>query len=203
MRLEWRKSAVLSQTCTSLRGHRTVRCPGWRTRRTHCPRELLGTLRLKFTELSGEPAAPAPTVGSAISGRRVASANGHQAALDCPMCHEGQWLQQSALPKKERYRTLFMCGGAPDCPMRPRIEGNYCLPNGTTTAPSCLRAIKGTPRLMEQYTKPPLNILWRLDSTNTHLIHCVWDLSTCLSRELATLCFVLVSWLVCVSLLRL
>jgi hypothetical protein len=35
------------------------------------------------TGLSGEPTAPAPTVGSAISGRRVARANGHQAAPDC------------------------------------------------------------------------------------------------------------------------
>jgi hypothetical protein len=34
------------------------------------------------TGLSGEPTVPAPTVGSAISGRRVARANGHQAAPD-------------------------------------------------------------------------------------------------------------------------
>jgi hypothetical protein len=39
------------------------------------------------TGLSGEPAAPAPMVGSAISGRRVAHANGHQAASDCLVCH--------------------------------------------------------------------------------------------------------------------
>jgi hypothetical protein len=96
-----------------------------------------------------------------------------------------------------------MSGGAPDCPVRPRSEGNYCLPNGAPTAPSYLGAIKGTPRRMEQYTKPPLNILRRLDSANTHLNHCLWDLSTCLSYELDALCFVLVSLLVCVSLLQL
>jgi hypothetical protein len=39
------------------------------------------------TGLSDEPAAPAPMVDSAISGRRVAQANGHQATPDCPMCH--------------------------------------------------------------------------------------------------------------------
>jgi hypothetical protein len=64
------------------------------------------------------------------------------------------------------------------CPVRPRTEGNYCLPNGAPMASSCLGAIKGTPRCMEQYTKPPLNILRRLDSANTHLIHCLRDLST-------------------------
>jgi hypothetical protein len=94
MRLDWRRLAVPSQTCTSLLGHLTVRCasdivrcPGWRARRTHCSRKNLGTLWLKFTGLSDELAAPAPTVSSAISGRRVASANGHQAAPNCPVCH--------------------------------------------------------------------------------------------------------------------
>jgi hypothetical protein len=46
------------------------------------------------------------------------------------------------------------------------------LSNGAPTAPIYLGAIKGTLRRMEQYTKPPLNILRRLDSTNMHLIHC-------------------------------
>jgi hypothetical protein len=46
------------------------------------------------------------------------------------------------------------------------------------TAPSCLGAIKGTPRRMEHYTKHPLNILRRLDSATTQLDHRVWDLST-------------------------
>jgi hypothetical protein len=51
----------------------------------------------------------------AISGRRVANSNGHQAALDCPVCHEGRWLQRSALPKKERKHDCSLSGGAPDC----------------------------------------------------------------------------------------
>jgi hypothetical protein len=38
-------------------------------------------------------------------------------------------------------------------------------------APSCLGAIKETLKRMEQYTKPPLNILRRLDSANKHLDH--------------------------------
>jgi hypothetical protein len=60
-------------------------------------------------------------------------------------------------------------GGAPDCPVRQLTEGKNCLPNGDPTAPSCLGAIKGTPRCMEHYTKPPLNILRCLDSASTHL----------------------------------
>jgi hypothetical protein len=101
----------------------------------------------------------------------------------------GTWLQRSASPNKEGDRTLFMSGGAPDCPVRPRTEGNYWLPNGAPTDPSCLGAIKETPRRMEQNIKPPLNILRRLDFTNMHPIHCLWDLSTCLSCELVALCF--------------
>jgi hypothetical protein len=91
-----------------------------------------------------------------------------------------------------------MSGGAPDCPVRQPTECKNCLPNGHPTAPSCLGAIKGTPRHMEQYTKPPLNILRRLDSASTHPDHCVWDLNTCwVVNSLCCVC-VLVPWLVCV-----
>jgi hypothetical protein len=45
-------------------------------------------------------------------------------------------------------------------------------------APSCLGAIKGTPKRMEHNTKDSLIILRRLDSTTTHSDHCVRDLST-------------------------
>jgi hypothetical protein len=65
----------------------------------------------------------------------------------------GPRVQWSALPDKERNRALFMSGGAPDCPVRQRTEGKNCLPNGAPTAPSCLGAIKETPRRMEQYRK--------------------------------------------------
>jgi hypothetical protein len=85
----------------------------------------------------------------------------------------GPRLQQSDSPNKEEDRALFMFGGAPDCLVCPRTEGKNCLPNGALTAPSCLGAIKGTPRRMEQYTNPPLNILRHLYSASTHLIRCV------------------------------
>jgi hypothetical protein len=64
-----------------------------------------------------------------------------------------------------------MSGGAPDCPVRHPTEGKNCLPNGIPMAPSCLGAIKGTPRRMEHNTKHSLSILRRLDSANTHLDH--------------------------------
>jgi hypothetical protein len=92
----------------------------------------------------------------------------------------GPKAQRSASLEKERNQTLFMSGGAPDYPVRQPTEGKNCLPNGDPTAPSCLGAIKGTPRRMEQHTKPPLNILRCLDSASTHPDHCDWDLSTCL-----------------------
>jgi hypothetical protein len=84
----------------------------------------------------------------------------------------GPRVQRSASPNKERNHALFMSGGAPDCPLRQRTEGKNCLPNGDPTAPSCLGAIKGTTRCMEQNTKPPLNILRRLDSVSMHPDHC-------------------------------
>jgi hypothetical protein len=71
-----------------------------------------------------------------------------------------------------------MSGGAPDCPVRHSTEGKNCLPIGSPTAPTCLGAIKGTPRHMEQNTKHSLNILRQLDSTSMHLDRGVRDLST-------------------------
>jgi hypothetical protein len=109
--------------------------------------------------------------------------------------------QRSASPEKDRDQALFMSGGAPDGPVRQPTEGKNCLPNGDPTAPSCLRAIKGTPRRMNHDTKPPLNILRCLDSTNTHPDHRDWELSTLWDVDLLRCFCVLSSWLVCVGLL--
>jgi hypothetical protein len=83
----------------------------------------------------------------------------------------GSKAQRSTSPEEERNRALFMSGGAPDCPVRQPTGGKNCLPNGDPTAPSCLGAIKGTPRRMEQRTKHSLNILRRLDFASTHPDH--------------------------------
>jgi hypothetical protein len=117
---------------------------------------------------------------------------------DCPVCHERYGCNGRLRQKRKEITHYSLSGSAPDCPMRPRTEGNYGLPNGAPTTPKCLGAIKGTPRRMEQNTKHLLNILRCLDFTNMHLAHYVWDLSTFLSCDSDALCCVLGSWLVCV-----
>jgi hypothetical protein len=63
-------------------------------------------------------------------------------------------------------------GGAPDCPVHHPTEGKDSLPGLLSTAPSCLGAIKGTPRRMEEYTKHSLIISKHKDITLAHLIRC-------------------------------
>jgi hypothetical protein len=62
-------------------------------------------------------------------------------------------LQRSASPKNERNPHQTLSGGAPDCPVRQATEGKNCLPGMLSMAPSCLGAIKGTPRRMEENTQ--------------------------------------------------
>jgi len=96
-----------------------------------------------------------PTVGCARNGRRSAPDN-------------EQW----------------MSGGAPDCPVRHPTKGKNCLPRMPPTAPSCLGAIKGTPRRMEEYTKQPLSIVDHSHFILAHLFDILSDLSSVLVRTL-------------------
>jgi hypothetical protein len=159
--------------------HRTVSgAPGWHLRNC-CSRDFVGGVRLKITGLSGgAPDCPVsqqsagPTIGHGIRARRVASANsrmGHRTVSCAPTAPR---LQQSALPNKERDPHRTVSGGAPDCPVRQATEGNNCLPGMLSTAPSCLGAIKGTPRRMEEYTKHSLSIPKHQDFDSAHLILC-------------------------------
>jgi hypothetical protein len=173
-------------------GHRTIRCApdnvrclGWRNDELAALGKSLRALWLKFTRLSGgasdypvsqqrprqQPttrstgdAWPEPTVTRLHRTVRC--------ALDSVRCAKETEGSTVGFAKEGNKLGLFMSGGAPDCPVRQPIEGNNCLPNGDPTAPSCLGDIKGTPRRMEQHTKPPLNILRCLDSANTHSDHC-------------------------------
>jgi hypothetical protein len=111
---------------------------------------------------------------------------------DCPLCHGAGGCNGQLRQKRKEITHCSLSGGAPNCPVRPRTESNYGFPNGVPTAPSCLGAIKGTPRRMEQYTKHPLNILRRRDFAYTHLIHHVRDSSTFLSCNSVMLFCVLV-----------
>jgi hypothetical protein len=80
--------------------------------------------------------------------------------------------QRSASPKKERNPHRTVSGGAPDCPVRQATEAKNCLPGMHSTTPSCLEAIKGTPRRMEEHTKHSLSIPKHQDFDSAHLIPC-------------------------------
>jgi hypothetical protein len=122
---------------------------------------------------------------------------------DCPVCHEGRGCNGRLRQKRKEITHCSLSGGASDYPVRPETEGYYGLPNGAPTAPSCLGAIKGTPRHMEQYMKNPLNILRRQDFTFTHLVQCDRDLNAFLRFNSAVLLSCARSCLVCVLLLQL
>jgi hypothetical protein len=123
------------------------------------------------------------------------SANGQKVALDYPVCHQtircatrvsdcnGRLRQ-----KRKGITHCSLSGGVPDCPVHPQTEGNQSLPNGTQTAPSCLGAIKGTPRCMEQNTNHSLNIQQRRDIEFTPLLSLIEIWALVLSCNSVVLC---------------
>ena len=123
------------------------------------------------TGLSGEPTVDYATVGRAIRGRRVAAptvGRGHRTvrcAPDSVQCANGSESPTVGFAKEEKK-------SAPDYPVRQATEGKNCLLGMLSTAPSCLGAIKGTPRRMEEYTKHYLNIPKHQDFNSTHSILC-------------------------------
>ena len=68
--------------------------------------------------------------------------------------------------------------------MRQATEGKISLPGMLSTAPSCLGAIKGTLRRMEEYTKHTLSILDHSHSVFAHSFDILSDLSSVLVRTL-------------------
>jgi hypothetical protein len=56
--------------------------------------------------------------------------------------------------------------------VRQATEGKNCLPGMLSMAPSCLGAIKGTPRRMEEHTKHSLSTPKHQDFDFAHLILC-------------------------------
>jgi hypothetical protein len=138
------------------------------------------------TGLSGEPTVASATVGRAIRGRRVARTNGRQRAPDCPMCSEQCPVRQLPPRTNGRMRqkrkeiahrtatvTVRWCAG-----LHHTTEGKISLPRLSSTAPSCLEAIKWTPRRMEKTPKHSLNILRHPDFVPAQSFHCVRDLSS-------------------------
>jgi hypothetical protein len=147
------------------------------------------------TGQSGEPMAARATVGHAIHGRRVAQANGRLGAPDSVRCTNQLEAATVGCARNEKKSCTgheqWLSGGAPDCPVRHPTEGKICLPRMPPTAPSCLGAIKGTPRHMEESPKRTLSILSLPHSVSTHLIDHVSDLSFVLVVN--SLCFILSS----------
>jgi hypothetical protein len=108
---------------------------------------------------SARDAWPQPTVG--WGHRTVRCANGYNSAMvGCAI------LGRRFAPDNEQW----MSGGAPDCPVRYPTEGNNCLPRMPPTSPSCLGAIKGTPRRMEEKSKHSLIIPKHQDFILAHSI---------------------------------
>jgi hypothetical protein len=157
---ERNKSWLCTANCCSVWVHRTVRCA-----RLALVKRLLSGIRRRRTTIihrivrwctipSGEP----------TDGR----ANG-----------------RPRNPRVTRGRANGLMGHrtvrcAPDCPVRHPTEGKNCLPGLLSTAPSCLGAIKGTPRRMEEDTKHTLSILDHSHSVFAHSIGILSDLSSVL-----------------------
>jgi hypothetical protein len=113
-----------------------------------------------------------PMVGRAIRARHVAEptvGRRHRTVSGAPTAPRRQ---RSASPEKERNPHRTVSGGAPDCPRRQATEGKNCLPGMLSTAPSCLGAIKGTPRRMEENTKHTQSNPKHQDFDSTHLFLC-------------------------------
>jgi hypothetical protein len=132
------------------------------------------------------------TVGRAIFARHVDCSNGqlvHRTVSGAPISQEEQ---RSDMPNLEGDRApdslQDLSGGASDCPVRHLTEGKDGLPSLSPTAPSYLRAIKRTPRRMEETPKHSLSILRLLHSVSAQLIDCVSDLSSVL--VVISLCYV-------------
>jgi hypothetical protein len=133
-----------------------------------------------YTGLSGEPTAARATVGRAIRARRVAHANGrlgHRTircapnSVRCANQPEDPTVGCARNGRRSAPNMLqWLSGGAPDCPVRHPTEGKNCLPWWVPTAPSCLAAIKGTPRRMEESTKHSLIIPKHQDYILVHSI---------------------------------
>jgi hypothetical protein len=157
----------------------------WRTAKIH------RTLRW-CTGLSGEP-----TVGRAngrprnprVTRGRANDLMGAPDSVRCANSSKSSTVGCANLGKQSAPDTeQCLSGGTPDCPVRHPTKGKNCLPGLLSTAPSCLGAIKGTPRQMEEYTKHTLNILRLPHSIFAHSIDILSDSSSVLVVNL--LCFI-------------
>jgi hypothetical protein len=98
---------------------------------------------------------PAPTVGRGHRTIRCAPDS-----VRCANYHESATIVYARIGRISRTgHEQWLSGGAPDCLVCHPTEGKDSLPCWPPTAPSCLGAIKGTPRRMEESPKHSRNIL--------------------------------------------
>jgi hypothetical protein len=104
---------------------------------------------------------------------------------------------QCPMHQRDRSRNGQLCSiwkaithqtGYSSCLVRHSTEGKDSLPCWPSMAPSCLGAIKRTPRRMEESFKHSLSILRLPHSASALLIHCVSDLSSV--RIVNSLCYI-------------
>jgi hypothetical protein len=93
----------------------------------------------------------------------------------CPVRQRLSGYQRLTAPFLERNRAPDSVRCAPDCLVHQSTEGKISLPRLLSTSPSCLGAIKGTPRRMEEYTKHLLSIPKHRDIDSAPLILCNSD----------------------------
>jgi hypothetical protein len=141
----WRRTTII---------HRTVRwCTGLSGGAPDCPVSQRSPAQRSATQSAGD-AWPTPTVGRGHRSVRCA-----RDSVRCANCHDAATVICAKLGRRSAPDMLqCMSGGAPDCPVRHPTEGNFGLPCWPPTAPSCLGAIKGTPRRMEESPKHTLII---------------------------------------------
>jgi hypothetical protein len=119
----------------------------------------------RSTVQSAGDAWPAPTISRGHRTVRCAPDS-----VRCASCRESATVDCAKIGRRSTPDCLqLLSGGAPDCLVRHPIEGNLSLPCSSPTAPSCLGAIKGTPRRMEESPKHTLSIPRLLVLTFTQL----------------------------------
>jgi hypothetical protein len=127
---------------------------------------------------------PAPTVGRGHQTVRCAPDS-----VRCANCHESATVVCARIGRRSRTRhEQWLSGGAPECPVCHPTEGKDSFPCWPPTAPSCVGAIKGTPKRMKETSKHSLSILSLPHSVSAHLIDCVSDSSSI--PVVNSLCFI-------------
>jgi hypothetical protein len=128
--------------------------------------------RMAIIHLTVRCAPEGPTVGRAICAGHVAEPTARRGHRTCLVRQRLSGCQRSTAPFLEGNRAPDSVRCAPDCSVRQSTEGKISLPRLLSTAPSCLGAIKGTPRRMEEHTKHSYNIPKHQDLDSAPLILC-------------------------------